>query len=603
MNTNSDRLAKARLRPGLLRIVRNLLRPRTIRFLKRPGLYLSAAAAVLAACIQGPWDYYPKDPPYFQGVSVTGYALAGKPIEHVCFERLLGLDEEATQAFAFYDSADVRIQGRFAGVDKNLVLTAIVDTPNCFKGPPTDTVERGGSYALTADLTWDSGGTRVTSVIQGTANVPVFFKMHKDAKAPSLAFSGQVPDNIFNVAFVRRLPAQVIFDVLTAYPDLAQIADTSTTQKNLDTSKVFQAYILKNGKGITSLLLKLLGENLEPYKEGATLYYLNGGLNTLSHYYSSERSPDVQSVLITQQFDPDSSRPETAFDSPVGLKPTPDEYYFPGNHRRLLIYPDAKGSKGWNLLDSLGVVNVWFHTGRNRLFFYGMEHAYYSWLSTVTQVQGGGGGDVNPRIKGKYNVTGGHGVFVGGVPDSFDLYIKTDSLTKVYPLPEVHGASCNKDGWFHNKDCRDYYRSWCDGHDWDLAECTVDAIRASLEADFKDTVPNTVLKARVAAKADSISRDKLILFFGTNEFCVEQDFPAAGGACDQARTDCLESRGRNSCKDALWNFCLDNAWSPAQCKPGLASYCHDKPRLSEIMCKHADEWCADPAHAGSPLCK
>jgi hypothetical protein len=601
MNTNSERRIAPRrsIRPsGPFRITRTVL-----------FLTAAAAAAILAACIQGPWDYYPDNPPTFRGVSVTGYALADRPIENVCFERRLDLHEENTQAFAFYDSADVRIKGRFSGVDRDLRLAPIDNAPNCFEGNPADTVERGQTYELTASLTWDSSGTRVTSVIRGTAKVPVSFSIHRDAKAPKLAFSGEVPDNIFDLEFIRSLSRSVMDTMRIEFPELALFTDTSLTQEDIDTSTAIQAFILKDGQRLQARLVGLLGEDLDTYRENATLFYMNGDFNTLSHYYSSDRSSDVQSVLITQQFDSNSSRPSTSFDSPLGLEPDSSEFYFPGDHRRLLIYPDAKSAKGWNLLDSLGVVQVWFHTGRNRLFFYGMEQPYYAWLSTVTQVQGGGGGDVDPRVKGKYNVTGGQGVFVGGIPDTFDVYIKVDTTSKYksYPLPLVRGAKCNEDGWFSGKDCRAYLRPWCSGKDWAGKECDVDAIRASLEAEFSVDSADTILKAQVSEEGfrnlhDSVSRDTSTLRRGTEEFCVDWNFPAAGGACDKARTECLETKGLNSCKDALWKFCLDNAWRPDQCKPGLASYCNDKPRLSEVMCRHADKWCADPANAGSPLC-
>src|SRR5689334_9247511 len=81
-----------------------------IRAAKR-GLMLLALA--LGACIQGPWDYYPENPTVFRGVMATAYVLSGRPLTQVCFERILNIDEEHTQAFAWYDSADVRISGAF----------------------------------------------------------------------------------------------------------------------------------------------------------------------------------------------------------------------------------------------------------------------------------------------------------------------------------------------------------------------------------------------------------------------------------------------------------------------------------------------------------
>jgi hypothetical protein len=304
-------------------------------------------------------------------------------------------------------------------------------------------------------------------------------------------------------------------------------------------------------------------------------------------------------VLITQRFDPTGGRPETAFDSPLGIKPDSDEYYFPGDIRRLLIYPDAVGSRGWNLLDSMGVVNTWFHTQRNRLYFYGFEKAYYDYHTTATQTQGGGGGDGgDPRVKPKYNVIGGQGIFVGGIPDSFDVYIETDEFTKVYPLQATRAFTCNKEGWADSKDCREYYPEYCRAEAWKPKVCGAEAIRicsdsaAAGDTSLGDLCDSIATPARADAEMASI---------GERLYCIENAFPAVS-VCDESRAECLESKGRNGCKDMFWDYCLDHQWRPEEtCGPALASYCRDKPRLSETLCRHADAWCA--AHADSPLCK
>lgn len=552
----------------------------------------AAALAILAACIQGPWDYYPGNPPPFRGISVWGYAISGRPVDRVCFERLLDLGEEATQAFAFYDSAEVRITGRFGDSTRTLFLTAVSDTPNCFKGDSTALVQRAQNYELTATLVWDSAGRKTTSVLRGTARVPTSFRVNDTATAPGLSFKGGIPANIFDLGFLTSLPADVQDTLLAEYGD--------TLSKLQNDSAGLRAYLAVNGKAIQTRLVGLLEKSYQPYTKGATLFYLNGALNTLSHYYNSKRSTDVGSVLITQRFDTASSRPETAFDSPLGFAPDSQEYYFPGNHRRLLIYPDAKGRKGWNLLDSIGVVNVWFHTDTNRLYFYGMEKAYYDFIVTVR----GDGGDPDPRVKPKFNVSGGRGFFVGGIPDSFDIVIKADSLTKVYPLQTVRGLHCREEGWYSSKDCAGYYRQWCSDREWKGVECRIDAIRASREAALTG---DTVLQARTALMADSAGRDPVALRRGVTHFCVEQNFPTADGACAVDRKNCLETGGINGCKQTLWEYCKDNAWrtSPesSQCGAGLAGYCRDKPRLSETLCRNADAWCAEPANAGSVFCK
>jgi hypothetical protein len=333
---------------------------------------------------------------------------------------------------------------------------------------------------------------------------------------------------------------------------------------------------------------------------------MNGALNTLSHYFSSDRSTDVGCVLISQRFDSASGRPETRFDAPVGIKPDSDQYYFPGYIRRLLIYPDAKGSKGWNLLDTMGVVNTWFHTKKNTLYFYGFESAYYNYLSTVIQVDGGGGGDVDPRIQAKYNVKGGAGVFAGGIQDSFDIIIDTVPGTVVYPLQVTHALFCEKEGWNDNKDCREYYPRYCRDNAYKPPVCASAAITACLFADMNP--PDTALKALCAPVADTARLNGWSREEGENAYCIGRGFPADDPICSGASGEkganarCLETQGIDGCKETLWDYCRDHAWQPdSVCGPGLASYCHDKPRLSETLCKHADAWCA--ANPASVLCK
>lgn len=552
----------------------------------------------LAACLQGPWDYYPENPPPFRGVFASAYVLAGKPLNQVCFERVLDLGEEHTQAFAWYDSADVRISGPFSGLSRTVSLTAVADSPNCFRGDPTQLPTPGGDYSLEARFAWDSAGVRVNSLIKGSAHVPALFSIHDSAAAPRIAKSGGIPANLLDTGFIARLPKEVRDTILAEFGD-------SIAPFLVDTTGV-GGYLKRHGKEIERRLVSMLERDHFIYPDGATLFYLNGILNTVSHYYSSSRSEDVGCVLITQRFDTNGGRPETAFDSPLGIKPDSDQYYFPGDIRRLLIYPNAVGGGGWNLLDSMGVVNTWFHTQRNRLYFYGFEKAYYDYHTTATQTQGGGGGEGgDPRVKPKYNVTGGVGFFVGGVPDSFDVYIETDSLTQVYPLQDTRAFTCNKEGWSSSKDCRGFYPAYCRAKRWKPAVCGVDAVRlCSDTAAAGDT--------SLGGLCDSIAQpgrvDTGLAALGETMYCIEKGFPAES-ICDAPRKDCLETKGRNDCKQGFWDYCLDHEWRPdaaawtaeSACGPALASYCRDQPRLSETLCRNADAWCA--AHPESPLCK
>lgn len=550
------------------------------------------AALALAACIQGPWDYYPENPPPFRGVFATAYVLADRPIKDVCFERVLDIAEEHTLAFAWYDSADVRISGPFSGTSRTVKLAISDSTPNCFTGDTAFRAERGAEYSLQARFVWDSAGRRAVSNVTGTARVPKEFSIHRTAAAPNFAKVGGIPSNVFSLEFAQKLPPKVRDSLLSVFGD-----SIVTLQVRGDTAG-FNDYVKRRGRAIQALMIELLSSEYFTYTEDSTLFYLNGALNTLSHYFSADRTPDVQAVLVSQRFERGSMRPETRFDSPLGIKPDSGEYYFPGEIRRLLIYPEAKGPKGWSLLDSIGIVNTWFHTGLNRLYFYGFEQAYYQYHATATQVQGGGGpADGDPRIKVKYNVSGGQGFFVGGGVDSFDVHIKVDSLTKAYSLPAARASKCRKEGWLDSKDCREYYAPYCEEQEWRGNDCIPQAFRMCIAPDTADTAQTKVCGViGTDPRFQALEQARL----GEMLYCVENAFPSIA-ECDAPKAACLGANGRNDCKDLLWDYCLDHQWKPAQCGAGLASYCHDKPRLSETLCRHADAWCA--ANADSPLCK
>ncbi len=589
---------------------------------------------LLTSCIQGPWDYYPNNPKNFRGISLSGYAMAGRSLDKVCFEPLYELSEEFTQAYPFYDSASVKVTGLFQGANRTLSLIPIDSMPNCFRSEVADTIARGQTYALEAKIIWDSAGQMVTSRLTSQAQVPTSFSMEDRAVAPEIAKTGGIPGNIFASNFLTSLPTKVqpIFN--------KEFGDTLFKLRN-DTA-AYNAYLKKNGKKIQDRLIELLSEEKVVYGKGDSVFYLNGSLNTISHYYTSKstRSPDVKAVLVTQKFDPKESRPETRFDNIAGFKPELSEYYFPGNIRRIIAYPDGRSPKGWSLFDSIGVVNTWFFTGLNRLYFYGLEKAYADYLSTTVGI---GNNQPDSRIKPKFNVQGGSGFFVGGIPDSFDVYIKTDPFTLKFSLPEVHGEFCRDKGWNENPDCRAYYKSYCSDKNWRLGECYQAAQTVCWESNLPgkdslrvvcDTLRRNIFKRdsisqagllSMPLKKDSILTDSLANHKSDSTsnrvakrvFCAEHNYPdlktnsfyptsnsttiSSESICKESRNQSFETKGDNGDKEALWSFCLDHGWKPTQCKLGLVSYCKDKPRLSETLCKIADKFCA--IHPEETLCK
>ena len=565
---------------------------------RRGGRWAGSATLLtlffLGGCIQGPWDYYPKNPKVFKGIWMTGYALAGKPLEEVCLERLLGLNEEYTSAFPFYDQAEVTVRGRFGDGSGSVVLSPISRRPNCFVGASASLIQKGESYDIEARITWDSAGRNVTSVLTATANVPKEFSIHRTAAAPGFAMTGNAPTNIFSPEFVTALPPKVREVIQREFLDSLEKLQAAN-----DTAGISN-YIKANSAKYQKRLLDLLKDDQIIYNDGDTLFYINGPLNTLSHYFSNDRSADVGAVLITHRFDTLGARPETAFDNVFGQRPDTSRYFFPGELRRLVIYPDAKDAHGYNLLDSLGVVNTWFHTRVNRLYFYGFESAYYAFVSTAIDGEG------DARIKPRYNVEGGRGIFVGAVPDSFNVNIVTDSLTKVYPLQEARAARCTRVGWSSEKDCRDFYPIHCANQKWKPSVCRVDAVNTCLRVHFDlDT-----LEGMCGTVGGSASQDSVVARAAQTLFCIEGGFPSADQepVCGPVREACLEQSGITSCKRALWDYCKDNDWRrkdndlrPDPCKPGLVSYCRDQPRRSEVLCRNADAYCRE--HPEEKVCQ
>lgn len=545
------------------------------------------AAALLGACIQGPWDYYPENPPVFRGLWLSGYAMAGQPLTQVCIEKLLDLSEERTDAFSFYDSAAITVTGRFGGATRTVALSRRADEVNCFAGDPADTVSAGSDYLLEARVVWDSAGKPVTSRLSATAQVPDSFSIRKSAVAPSFALTGQAfGGNIFTPRFFLSLPPDVQRILADEYLDeyTALAGDTAAQA----------AFIRKNGQKIRDRIQALLLSKFEVYDQYDTVYYMGGVLNTASHYFTSDYSGDVGGVLITHRFDSTAERAETAFDRLFGIEPDSSEFYFRGSVRRLGLYPAVTGPAGYNLLDSIGFVNVWFHTGLNRIYFYGMEDAYVDYVETAVNGEG------DPRIRARYNVTGGAGFFVGGVPDSFDVFIRLDSLTRGYSMPEVRAYECTEDGWFVESGCAEYYRPWCQGKRWEPRTCGLDAVRANLEGRL---LGDTALVNATESALDSVeaAQDTAALAGGTLRFCVEREFPDLGGTCDAARSDCGRP-GVNACKEAWWDFCKDMKWSLGKgCGPALAWYCRDNPRRSEVLCREADRFCRE--NPGEAACR
>ncbi len=483
---------------------------------------------LLAGCIlPGPWDYTPEDKSSFRGIYASAYAVADHPAENVCFERLLSLDEGHTDAFPFYDSASIGISGVFSTGGQSLILQPLYNTPNCFASSGPSRFVRDQTYTLTARFVWDSSGTKVTSVLRAQAHVPKSFRIADTAVAPRVALTGVDP---------------------------SQAMDTNSIPYQ---------------------------DDVIYYHRKDSVFYIGGNskLNNLSHYFHSLRSDDVSGVLVVQRYDTAAGgRPVTTFDNLFGIKPDTGRFYYPGDHRRLILDPSTISKSGYNLLDSIGIVNAWYWAGINRLYFYGVEKTYTDYVFTNVEEAGGGSVDQNPKIQPLTNISGGHGFFAGMVADSFDVFIKTDPFTTVYSYPAARAWECRDKGWFGSRDCAGWYREFCRDNKWVRPDCQLDAIYTCADSAGRASVPPSVCDSANAYKA----RDSLVAIEALFRYCIDKNYPAG---CEGVRQECDTGKLGNGCHLILWKSCELNYWKPAACVEGRKSYCRDYGATQIELCR------------------
>ncbi len=534
----------------------------------------------LVSCIQGPWDYYPKNPETHRGLWVTGYVIGGQPIKHFCIEKMLKLNEEYTNAFVFYKSATVEITGDFNG-QKTISLSPDSSQANCFLGDPTAIATAGQPYELNARIDWDSLGVPVTTQITATAQVPDFFELSDTAKAPSQVLTGP---NLQNSGQKRGL--QTLLNELSKEAREAVInAYGETTLLSIAADSARQdSFFVAEGKNI----LKIVEDYNITYNNGDTVFYLVGAFNTALHNFNSRYSKNVGGVLITQVWDSTAGSPISLFAEMI-KKPDTADLHLPGNSARLMHYWNYVSNNGVNFLNNMGVVNSWFFTGLNTLYFYGMEKSYINFLETAVREEN------NSKVKPKYNITGAAGIFAGGLVDSFFVHIKTDEQTEVYSLWDARAADCKNKGWEVHEGCRSFYPEYCDSIAWEDKNCTVDLIQQSLEGN--QTISLDSLQKKWAYDSTSFSQTQKK---AETRYCIQNNFPTTGFNCTKIQDECNGSKRQYEGKLALWQYCLDRKWTPSQCNLGLVSYCLDKPRLSEVLCQHADSYCT--ANTGETLC-
>ncbi len=574
-------------------------------------LILCLISLSLTACLQGPWSYRPEEKEIDRGITVEAYIVAGRPLNQVCFERLYSLDETYTSAFAFFDSAMVTIRGNFGSGTETIELSPKPGDPMCFLGPDAKVGQASEAYTLEGVFWWDSAGSAVRSEVRGSTTIPTFAQMDTLAWVNSMALSQNLgagnQEGILGL--FNSLPDTVAMFFTEKYlPELLPIAEDSAALE--DWYKTKGPQIMKE---LDSLLTEY--EELVQYTEGDTVAYLDGALNTKSHYYKMRASDDVGGILITQRLDSNGFMPRNRFDEIAEqfMELGPKNYYYPSRIRRLIYYSRFRNEK-FDIVDSIPVVNTWFHSGRNIIYFYATDENYERYVNTTILEES------NSKVKKADFIEGGNGFFSGMLVDSFVVYIRIPSNVKSYHITEAHAAWCADQDW-DLANCRDYRFEYCRLTHYNDRQYQFD--HPDLFVEFKSYIScfemlaydgmnngQTVSEAfdsiyplgQVAFKylSDEGVNDSAIVI-STEEVeeaqkwaeeytCIEKGFESE--FCNQYIDDCQTGGVDNRCYDMAKSYCLDNEWRGPTCGWVLHLYCQQPDIHSEILCgKRNNNYC------------
>jgi len=539
------------------------------------------ALSLLAGCIQGPWDYVPENEEQYKGIWVYGHVVGGRPVSEVCFVKLNPLDETYTLEFPFYDSAEITIEGDFNGSRTSMTLEADDDIPNCFNGDSSLIAQNGGRYSLDAVIYWDSAGQNVRSHLYADTYIPAEWKVDKNL-----------------VSAAAKDPSSASMDDMATLLEVLEEAYGDTIFSLLSDTSALMAFYSENEAEIT----RLLGGELVEFQNGDTLTYMTGELNANGYYFPTSYSEDARGVLYTLGMDSTGGAPKSMWsDFGDGLFTMDTMDYAKGGYKHRLFYTSQFWTDEGMSLDTLLMFNFYFGTGRNTIYFYGVDSSYNDYINTA-MIE-----NENPKVEKLYNIENGAGFFSGMALDSAWFYIKAPDDLPVYDFDEARASLCRSeetdfgagkkegywpDNWVQFNYCRNFYRNWCEATNYAETDCLAASMLTSLENGhnkwhLRDSL-NIPQKAGISEKIEA---------FGERLWCAQSEFTSQGGVdCAPLRQECQETEEINGCKDVLQIWCKDQNWDweeHPQCGPALVSYIVDHDIKSGILGEQKALYCSE----------
>lgn len=567
----------------------------------------------LIGCIYGPWDFTKSEREVYRGFWVNAYVIADKPVEQFCMYSVLPLEEEYTNAFAFFDSARITIEGKFSDGVNQIVLSQDNSNPNCFLGPASSKAQRGEIYQLLANVWWDSAGKKVETKVTGAAEVPAVFTISDSAYAPSIALTGVGNFNLSDTASIFQLLFNLPPPARTEFINLITSIDVS---KKIDTAEIIQNSV------------RILDKYKVRYAQFDTLFYLRDQFNTLAHYFKVLEHQGVGGVLFTRTFDTTGSFAANRFDFIGGSTPKAGDVFVPGTRGRMFINPPFESKEGKSIYDSLGFINTYLGIGKNVIRIYGMETGYEKYITSAVEAAD------DSRIIPTNDVMGASGYFSGGIVDSFTVYVKAEPSTLTFSHLDSQIGYCNDNGWDKKELCRLAYEPICTLKFWKPGYCSVALFQKSFSWNKSidqsiDTIqqmerqkkegeldsvkqleisnsPNNQTSIEIKYEQLKMALDSTLQVdtitinpknrskdstHAVNRLCIQNNYNHPNISCGEAKKQCDETKVTTECHRSLWPFCIDRKWKPDVCKQGLVSYVLEDPNRSKLLKSEASKIC------------
>ena len=512
------------------------------------------AVFFLAACsdFHGPWDYYPEKRDVYTGIFTYGTIVAGENPE-ICFSKIYELDEASAQNFAFYDSAYVTVKGYFKSAfsnekdaDMTIVLRPYSDKPNCFSSDYMGVV--GKSYSMDAYFEWDSSGHKAKSRYTAKATIPTPVRI-KGLNVPLQNGDYEwLPYDEENPEFKVKF---------LEYP-----MDMEFVKCAVDFDREVAGAISVLRYGI---------KNAESQK------------TTINNMFKGFTSEDDEGYRGIAMHDPLEKSENLGFSM-------------------------NRWVGGYNMLDTLYLMNMMMPLGEIYVDFYATDDAYVDYETKVTASFN------DSRVVPESNIENGMGVFSGMSKTTISLYVEGDGVSMSHiALSNCDNASGDNSGSWDSRGCRLYQDVACASLDYEYDGFYDDLISLNERAykEYRDSVHNRHLKTCYASHVkaammldttkwslflpDTIGEGEKFMAYsdGLKRYCVASNFENNKIAdCYDLYQQCIESPEKNSCKEYLWLWCADRGWPDTeQCKSALVSRYYLQEQKSRILQREVQNVC------------